>query len=106
MSKRKLSESNDTVENEDPNSEIMDTNEVMEDGTEECSSTANFKIYFKVSGLKDKIGVCLLCKKKNIEKIIKMKCANTGLKRHLERYHRDIYDSIFSKDKVAPNQKN
>lgn len=101
--KRKLSESNETVENDEDSYDIMDTNEATE---QESSSTVNFKIHFKVSGLKDKIGVCLLCEKKNIEKIIKMKSANTtGLKRHLERYHRDIYNSIFSKNKAAPDQK-
>jgi len=100
--KIKLSESNETMKN-DEYSDIMDTDEAT---GQESSSTVNFKIHFKVSELKDKIGVCLLCEKKNIEKIIKMKSANTtGLKRHLERYHNDIYNSMFSKNKAAPDQK-
>jgi len=45
----------------DEYSDIMDTDEAT---GQESSSTVNFKIHFKVSGLKDKIGVCLLCEKK------------------------------------------
>jgi hypothetical protein len=102
--KIKLSES--TMKNNE-NSDIMDIDEATEDESPSTSSAPNYKIYFKVSGLKDKIGVCLLCEKKNIDRKIKMKNGNTtGLKRHIERHHKDIYESKFAKNKEAtPDQK-
>ncbi|KYN02294.1 hypothetical protein ALC62_06891 [Cyphomyrmex costatus] len=88
--------------NENSDHNIIDIDEAIENESPSTSSVLNYKIHFKVSGLKDKIGVCLLCEKKNIDRKIKMKNANTtGLKRHLERYHKDIYDSKFAKNKEA-----
>lgn len=60
------------------------------------------KIYYKnyfeytTNDQKEKIGVCLICLEKDLRKEFKMKNGNTkGIKGHLERDHKEIYDLHF-----------
>lgn len=74
------------------------------------NNKVTLKKYFIYSKDKqgDKIGVCNLCKNKNIEKTIKMKQGNTsGLKSHLHIYHIQEYNLLygsFSRKKSISNQ--
>lgn len=71
-----------------------------------------YKTYFSYSNDESlgRIGTCLLCQAKNIEKKIKMKQGNTsGLKQHLKLYHQYEYKILFgtttsTKHKVSNQQ--
>lgn len=70
----------------------------------------NYKTYFRYETKNDdKVGVCLLCKKENIIKEIKMENSNTtGLKKHLEKNHKKAYEDLFGlktiKNKILPEK--
>lgn len=69
----------------------------------------NYKTYFKYKIKNDdKVGLYLLYQEKNLIKEIKMKNSNTtGLKKHLEKNHKEAYKNLFgevSKDKTLPKK--
>lgn len=70
---------------------------VPPDQEKKSDQKINYQTFFEYTKTgTDKIGVCLLCKKKNISKEIKMKNSNTsGLKYHLGRNHTNEYDQLF-----------
>lgn len=78
-------EHGDISESDSENSEVS--------AVKQCT----YKDYFKYETKNnDKIGVCLLCQKKNIIKEIKMKNSNTtGLKKHLKNSHKKAYEDLF-----------
>ena len=70
----------------------------MEEVLPSDPSRPNYKLYFQYStnAQCEKIGVCLLCKNKNVAKEIKMKNANTtGLKYHLNKDHKVEAQLLF-----------
>ena len=62
------------------------------------NNKVTLKKYFTYSKDKqgDKVGICNLCKTKNIKKIIKMKQGNTyEVKSHLHIYHIQEYNILY-----------
>ena len=92
--------------------ESIDTeNSENTEQAEQVTVKCNYKSYFKYeikNNCKD--GICLLCAKENINKRIKMKNSNTtGLKKHLERSHKKVYQELFlsktMKDKILSEKR-
>lgn len=90
-----------------------DISESDSENAEEITVTkqCNYKSYFFRYETKnnDKVGTCLLCQKENMIKEIKMKNSNTtGLKKHLEKNHKKVYENLFGsktvKDKILPEK--
>ncbi|KAJ8670457.1 hypothetical protein QAD02_001716 [Eretmocerus hayati] len=49
-----------------------------------------------------KIGICRICKNKNVKKEVKMKQSNTsGLQRHLKIFHQKEYEVLFSSKQTS-----
>lgn len=75
----------------------------------EVSQKVNYQIYYQYSKneLQEKIGICQLCKKKGINKLIKMKNSNTtGLKCHLQSCHKTLFTQIFGNNTKSKKEKN
>lgn len=103
MSKRKLESDDGTCENTPKVSKLDEIQkEAAQRGSEEqqgdINQKINYKDFFEYTVINhEHIAICLECTKTNISKKLKMKNRNTtGLKKHLESKHKEIFKIYFS----------
>lgn len=76
---------------------------------DQTAQKINYQKFFRYTnnGNYDKIGICLVCEKKGVKKVIKRtNSGTTGMKYHLKKYHQNEYEILFgTKSTTSPHNK-
>ena len=81
----------------DPSSSSDDSSSKDENSNNQNTQKITYQSFFRYEkDQNSKIGVCLLCEKKNLRKTFKMANGSTnGIKKHLEKEHAESYVILF-----------